>query len=95
MENTETIELQEVSQQLRVVNAYQHFLHYIDPPHIREQDPWKGSGLLSHFMSKLNYFRRGEEYISTRCVVEWFQNMNKSYQADLLKYIMKFHADQY
>jgi hypothetical protein len=95
MTNTETLELQAVTQQLRIVNAYQHFLYYIDTTHIKENDPWKESGLMTHFMSKLTYFRRGEQYISTACVAEWFQNMNKSYQADLVKYIMKFHADKY
>ena len=95
MTNTETAELQAISQQLRVVNAYQHFLYYIEPTHIREHDPWKESGLLPHFMEKLIYYKRGDHYISTACVAEWFQNMNKSYQADLLKYIMEFHADKY
>lgn len=95
MNETETQALTEITQQLRVVNAYQHFLYYIEPLHIKEHDPWKSSGLLSHFMDKLNYFRRDEEFISTRCVAGWFQDMNKSYQADLLKYIMKFHADKY
>ena len=95
MTNKETAELQEVSQQLRVVNAYQHFLYYIEPQHLMEHDPWESSGLLNHFMEKLIFYKRDEMYISTRCVVEWFQNMNKSYQADLLKYIMKFHADKY
>ena len=95
MTNTETLELQTVSQQLRVVNAYQHFLYYIDVDHIKANDPFKSSGLLNHFMSKLSYFRRGEHYISTACVAEWFQNMNKSYQADLVRYIMEFHIDKY
>ena len=95
MTNTETAELQAISQQLRVVNAYQHFLYYIDIDHIRENDPWERTGLIDHFIHKLMYYRRNEMYISTQAVVEWFQNMNKSYQADLLKYIMEFHADKY
>jgi hypothetical protein len=95
MDNIETQALSEITQQLRVVNAYQHFLYYIDTNHIKEYDPWKGSGLLSHFMEKLTFYTAGESFISTRCVVMWFQDMNKSYQADLLKYIMKFHADKY
>ena len=97
MINTETVELQDIAQQLRVVNAYQHFLYYIDTAHIKEHDPWVNSGLLDHFMDKLKYFTENfvEGYISTRCVAEWFQNMNKSYQADLLKYILEFHIDKY
>ena len=95
MENTELQEIAEIKEQLRVVNAYQHFLYYIEPQHIKDNDPWEESGLLPHFMEKLIYYQKGEMYLSTRCVAEWFQNMNKSYQADLLRYIMKFHADQY
>ncbi len=95
MDNTETQEITEITQQLRIVNAYQHFLYYINIAHIKENDPWKSSGLFRHFMDKLIYYKRGEEYISSRCVVEWFQNMNKSYQADLLKYILEFHIDKY
>jgi len=95
MDNIETQELTEITEQLRVVNAYQHFLYYIEPLHIKANDPWESSGLLRHFMEKLTYYKRGETYLTTKCVVEWFQNMNKSYQADLLKYIIKFHADKY
>ena len=95
MDNTETQEITEITQQLRIVNAYQHFLYYIDPVHIRQHDPWKKSRLLRHFMDKLTYFIRGEGYISTKCAVEWFQSMSMSYQADLLKYILEFHIDKY
>lgn len=87
----------ELTEQLRIVNAYQHFLYYIDVEHIKENDPWKESGLLGHFMDKLRYYQKleGDSYLSTKTVATWFQNMSKSYQANLVQYIMKFHIDKY
>lgn len=86
---------------IRLIQAYQHFLFYIDLNHLIAHDPWKESGLCKHFIEKLQGFYRressegGPNLIDLYSIVKWVQEMTDHNQKALFDYILIYHIDRY
>jgi hypothetical protein len=86
-ERPETAQERDDKQNLRVFQAYQHFLYYIDTDHMKKSDPW-GGRMTDHFLGKLR-----DREIKT--IVSWVQEMSSGNQALLLDYIMANHSNKW
>jgi hypothetical protein len=87
---------------LRIIQAYQHFLFYIDLGHLKANDPWKDQpGMYEHFEAKLRGFYTressagGPHLIDCDSIVKWVQEMTGHNQAKLFQYILNYHIDRY
>jgi hypothetical protein len=87
---------------LRLFQAYQHFLFYIDLNHIEENNPWKDTpGMCKHFLEKLQLLYRRESsagspnLIDCDSIVKWVQDMTPHNQQKLFDYILVHHIDRY
>lgn len=81
---------------VETIQAYQHFLYYIDVSDIKKKQIW-GRSLTNHFMEKLTGLinRSGKNYACIEAIVGWVQEMTPDNQEILTTYIMKNHLDKW
>lgn len=81
-----------------ILQAYQHFLYYIDVNHLfsPEYCPWT-SHLANHFRNKLTYYQETAKtyYLRPDVIITWIQNMTTGNQAPLFEYILKYHINKW
>lgn len=82
-------------QDLKVFQAYQHFLYYFDQKHFKANSPFE-PWLTRHFIEKLTGIRsRYDDYNSIQVMVRWVQEMAGTNQRLLLDYILSYHLDKW
>ena len=76
------------SHELRLFNAYQHFMIYINLDHLSKVAPW-GKNLTDHFISKLKgrISASKANHVRPDVIVLWVQDMTPHNQAVLFDYI--------
>lgn len=81
---------------LRMIQAYQHFCFYIDLNHMRESNIWE-PWLFQHFYEKLKGImsRTQYDYVDPGSIVRWVQEMSSDNQRKLFDYILVHHIDRY
>ena len=87
-----------LSNATQAMQAYQHFLYYIDTNHLFSVDnsPWDAH-LTGHFHEKLTGLvnKSGAACITLDTVVRWVQEMTPNNQELLMNYIMEFHLNKW
>jgi len=87
------------SDQLRMFDAYQHFLFYFEQGRYKEEQP-HGANLSQHFSDKLDGLRKRNarkhmiECNSPEVLVKWLQDMTHHNQTVMLEYMMKHHRHE-
>lgn len=84
------------AKQIVAIQAYQHFLYYIDINDIVEKQIW-GENLTNHFREKFTGLvsRSGKGYACIEAVVNWVQEMTGHNQEILMQYILENHSNKW
>jgi hypothetical protein len=81
--------------ELRMFDAYQHFLFYFEQSNYEAVKP-HGDNLTAHFASKLNGLRNRKSpgCNSTEVLVHWMQEMSLGNQEVMIDYMLKYHVNE-